>query len=112
MLRIEWANRGLDPIAVIALEPADKDDPDRMPDPLGQFHLGFRDAEQGEAVSLLRKKIEGILFENMRGCSPRQQTEETEQVLLLYRVQMVEEDSSIELMHIHHAHNMRGTGWS
>ena len=75
-----------------------------MPDPLGQFYLGFREAEQGEAVSLLREKIEGIVFGNMRGGSPRQQVEEMERELLLYRAQMVEEDSSIEL-----SRNMRGT---
>ena len=38
-----------------------------MPDPLGQFYLGFREAEQGEAVTPLCENIKGILSENMRG---------------------------------------------
>ena len=43
-----------------------------MPDPLGQFYLSFRKAEQGETVPLLRENIKGILAENMRGGSSRQ----------------------------------------
>ena len=61
-----------------------------MPDPLGQFYLGFREAEQGEAVTFLCEKIKGILSENARRVPAAANRGSRDGEIFLYRAQMVE----------------------